>query len=155
MESLLLIRINTPNRKCMTAIFHQFTPTELYIGIVQPANITDQNQPEPPTLGFHPTGCGFLDAFVANVHNHGVHTTAYHAHLMGVSKTELCFTVLTLTGMSFTDFTDAYILLLAKDLMEDKKNDLKFVAQRLGFGSYSGFYRFIIRKKKEKPSWLK
>ena len=139
----------------MTAIFRQFTPTELYIGIVQPATITDQNPTEPPTLGFHLTGCGFLDAFVANVHNHGVHTTAYHAHLMGVSKTELCFTVLTLTGMSFTDFTDAYILLMAKDLMEDKKNDLKFVSQRLGFGSYSGFYRFIIRKKKEKPSWLK
>jgi len=40
---------------------------------------------------------------------------------------------------------------MVNDLLKDKKNDLKFVAQRLGFGSYSGFYRFMMRNGKGKP----
>lgn len=45
-----------------------------------------------------------------------------------------------------TDLTEAYILLMANDLLKEKKNELRVTAKRLGFGSYSGFYRFMMRK---------
>lgn len=137
----------------MPAIFHQYTPAELYIGIGQPAIVTAENSSETPSTGFRATGCAFLDAFVGNLHNHGAHTTSYHAVLLGITPTELCFTLITLTGMTFTDFTTSYILLMAKDLMKDKKNDLKHISQCLGFGSYSGFYRFYMRNVKQMPKW--
>ena len=54
-------------------------------------------------------------------------------------------------GYEVYRFSEAYILLMVNDLLKDKKNDLKFVAQRLGFGSYSGFYRFMMRNGKGKP----
>jgi len=61
-------------------------------------------------------------------------------------------TVLTLTGMKHTDFTEAYVLLMANDLLKGSKKDLKQVSKRLGFGSYSGFYRFMLRKGMGRPS---
>jgi len=138
----------------MQAIFHQFTPAELYIGISVPKDTVPDNATESPVAGFHPTGCAFFDLFLGNLHQYGMHNSGYHAAKLGVTKTGFYFTLQTLTGMTFTDFSTAYILLMVNDLMKDKKTDLKVIAHRLGFGSYSGFYRFMIRNKKEKPSWL-
>ncbi len=138
----------------MCAVFHQFTPAELYIGITEPVNTVADNASEAPATGFHTTGYAFLDIFLANLHQHGMHTANYHAALLGIKKIELCFTLQTLTGMTFTDFTEAYILLMAKDLLKGTKIDLKDVSKRLGFGSYSGFYRFMMRKGMGKPSWV-
>ena len=65
----------------------------------------------------------------------------------------MCNTTFTLTGMKYTDFTEAYVLLMATDLLKNNKKELRDVAKRLGFGSYSGFYRFMMRKGKGRPSW--
>lgn len=138
----------------MQATFKQYTPAELYINMDQPETLEADSPTEVPTTGFRPTGSAFLDAFVNNLHQHGIRTGNYHAALLGVNRTEMCTTVLTLTGMKYTDFTEAYVLLMANDLLKSKKKDLKLVATRLGFGSYSGFYRFVMRNMKEKPSWL-
>jgi AraC-like DNA-binding protein len=79
-------------------------------------------------------------------------TADFHSAKLDVTKTEFCFTLQTLTGMNFTDFTTEYILLMANDLLKDKKIDLKDVSIRLGFGSYSGFYRFMMRNGMGRPS---
>ena len=141
----------------MQATFHQYAPSALYIGTSkEPVILAEEStvQTPPPAEYFNSTGCSFLDAFVGNLHHRGLQTGQFHAALLGISRTELCFTVQTLTGMPYTDFTVEYILLMAKDLMGDKQQDLKDHSQRLGFGSYSGFYRFIRRNIKEKPSKL-
>jgi len=138
----------------MLATFKQYSPADLYINMNAPETLEADSSTEVPTTGFRPTGNAFLDAFVNNLHQHGVRTGDYHAHLLGIKRTEMCVTVLTLTGMNFTDFTEAYILLMANDLLKDKKKELKAVAKRLGFGSYSGFYRFMMRKGMGKPSWV-
>ena len=138
----------------MCAVFHQFTPAELYIGITEPINTVADTASEAPVTGFRATGYAFLDLFLANLHQHGMHTANYHAALLGIKKIEFCFTLQTLTGMTFTYFTEAYILLMAKDLLKGTKIDLKDVSKRLGFGSYSGFYRFMMRKGMGKPSWV-
>ena len=138
----------------MKATFKQYKPADLYINMNSPETLEADSSTEVPTTGFRPTGNSFLDAFVNNLHQHGIRTGDYHARMLGVKRTEMCVTVLTLTGMNFTDFTEAYILLMANDLLKVKKKELKTVAKRLGFGSYSGFYRFMMRKGMGKPSWV-
>ena len=139
----------------MCAVFHQFTPVELYIGVVKPATTVVENSTETPFTGFRATGYPFLDIFLSNLHQYGMRTADFHTARMDLTKPEFCFTLQTLTGMNFTDFTEAYILLMAADLLKDKKKELRDVAKRLGFGSYSGFYRFMMRKAKKMPSRLK
>jgi AraC-like DNA-binding protein len=138
----------------MCAVFHQFTPAELYIGITEPINTVADTASEAPAPGFRATSYAFLDLFLANLHRHGMHTANYHAALLDIKKIEFCFTLQTLTGMTFTDFTEAYILLMATDLLKAPNKDLKHISKRLGFGSYSGFYRFMLRKGMGKPSWV-
>lgn len=137
----------------MKATFKQYTPAELYLNLDPPETLEADSSIEVPTTGFRPTGNAFLDAFVNNLHQQGIRTGDYHAKLLGIKRSEMCITVLTLTGMSYTDFTEAYILLMANDLLKTKKNELRDTAKRLGFGSYSGFYRFMIRKGMGRPSW--
>lgn len=138
----------------MKATFKQYTPAELYINLDPPETLEADSSKEVPTTGFRPTGNAFLDAFVNNLHYHGIRTGDYHAALLGVKRAEMCTAVYVLTGLKYTDFTETYILLMVNDLLKTKKKDLKYVSKRLGFGSYSGFYRFMIRKKMGKPSWV-
>ena len=138
----------------MKATFKQYAPTDLYINMNEPDTFEADGPNETPTNGFRPTGGAFLDAFVGNLHQRGIHTGDYHAALLGVKRSDMCVSISTLTGMSYTDFTEAYILLMANDLLKQKKKDLKLISKRLGFGSYSGFYRFMMRKGKVKPSWV-
>jgi hypothetical protein len=131
----------------MKAKFHQFTPLELYGRISDPDTLEADS-----TIGFDITGGTFLDTFVGNLHQHGIRTALYHAALLGISRIELSFTIQALTGLSYTDFTTQYILLIATDLVKNKKKDLKDIAAQLGFGSYSGFYRFMLRNGSDMPS---
>lgn len=140
----------------MQANYHQYSPSELYIGmgkelLTVTAEVNTASTP-PPTECFRVTGCFFLDAFVGNLHQYGYRTGLFHARLLGISPTEFYVTMQTITGMPYTDFASEYILLMAKDLMGDKQKKLTHLPARLGFGSYSGFYRFIKRQTKEKPS---
>ena len=137
----------------MKATFKQYTPADLYIKMNQPETMEADSSIEVPTTGFCPTDCAFLDAFVNNLHQYGIHNGDYHAALLGIKRSDMCISISTLTGMSYTDFTEAYILLMVNDLLKEKKNELRVTAKRLGFGSYSGFYRFMMRKGMGKPSW--
>ena len=138
----------------MNATFKQYKPADLYINMDQPETMEADSSIEVPTTGFRPTGSSFLDAFVNNLHQRGIRSGDYHAAKLGIKRTEMCVTILTLTGMTFTDFTEAYILLMATDLLKAPNKDLKHISKRLGFGSYSGFYRFMLRKGMGKPSWV-
>ena len=138
----------------MNATFKQYKPADLYINMDQPETMEADSSIEVPTTGFRPTGSSFLDAFVNYLHQRGIRSGDYHAAKLGIKRTDMCVTIFTLTGMSYTDFTEAYILLMAKDLLKGTKIDLKKVSKRLGFGSYSGFYRFMLRKGMGRPSWV-
>ena len=131
----------------MNAKFHQFTPEELYVGMVEPNTLEADVEYDLTENGFRATGCRFLDAFLGNLHQYGCQTAKFHASLLGVEYTDFCFTIITLTGMKFTDFTTRYVLLMANDVLKDKKKSMPEKAKALGFGSYSGMYRFLIRNK--------
>lgn len=133
----------------MNATFKQYKPADLYINMNQPETLEADSSKEVPTTGFCPTG----SAFVNNLHQRGLHSGNFHAKLLGIQRSDMCTTVFTLTGMKYTDFTEAYVLLMANDLLKQKKRDHKQIGKRLGFRSYSGFYRFMMRNGMGKPSW--
>ncbi len=133
----------------MNATFKQYKPADLYINMNQPETLEADSSKEVPTTGFCPTG----SAFVNNLHQRGLHSGNFHAKLLGIQRSYMCTTVFTLTGMKYTDFTEAYVLLMATDLLKQKKRDHKQIGKRLGFRSYSGFYRFMMRNGMGKPSW--
>ena len=133
----------------MNATFKQYKPADLYINMDQPETLEADSSKEVPTTGFCPTG----SAFVNNLHQRGLHSGHFHAKLLGIQRSDMCTTVFTLTGMKYTDFTEAYVLLMANDLLKQKKRDHKQIGKRLGFRSYSGFYRFMMRNGMGKPSW--
>lgn len=138
----------------MKATFKQYTPEELFINLELPDTLEADSPTEIPTSGFRPTGNAFLDAFVQNLHHCGIHSGNYHAKKLGIKTNDLFTTVLTLTGMNYSDFTERYVLLMANELFKHRRRNHQQIAKRLGFGSYSGFYRFMIRKGMGKPSWV-
>ena len=138
----------------MNITFKQYTPADLYIGVGESETLEADCEMDDVT-GFRPVGGPFLNAFVNNLHYLGIHSTDFHAKKLGISSDSLCLTVETLTGMSYSDFAAQYVLLMATDLLKNRKHtELKSIAKRLGFGSYSGFYRFMLRNGKGKPSWV-
>lgn len=137
----------------MKASFKQYSPAELFINLELPDTLEADSATDIPTCGFRPTGTAFLDAFVQNLHQQGIRTGHFHAQKLGIKTNDLFTTILVLTGMNYSDFTESYVLLMANELLKQKKRNHQQIAKRLGFGSYSGFYRFMIRKGMGKPSW--
>lgn len=131
----------------MSITFKQYAPSDLYIGVGEPGTLEPDSELDDIT-GFRPIGGAFLNAFVNNLHYLGIHTADFHAAKLGIPRIDFCFAVQILTGMTYTNFTETYILLMANDLLKDRKTSLKTVSERLGFGSYSGFYRFMLRNGK-------
>jgi len=130
----------------MNPTYKQYAPRELYVPIPVPDTLEAENEYDLAYVGYRHTGSAFFDAFMSNLYHYGRYNASYHARLLGIEYPKLCVTILVLTGMTYTDFVDEYILLLADDLLKNrlKGSELKDVAQRLGFGSYSGFYHFMV-----------
>ena len=134
----------------MYANFKQYKPIDIFRTCI-PAEDTSDDRFEECN---HKTGCVFLDLFVTHLTKYGLKSGRFHASLLGITQTELFFTVQTLTGLSYTDFIHGYLELMVRELIKKPEYDLKKISKRLGYHSYSGFYRFVSRNMKEKPSWL-
>ena len=132
--------------------FHQYYPEELYLGIDNPPATDKENNATEPKNGFRKTGIEFFDIFMNNLYRHGMRTSKFHAYLLGIEPNELCFTIQTLTGMTYSQFTTKCIILMTKDLLMRRPDDVKVLPGRLGFLSYSGFYRFLKRHTKKTPT---
>ena len=91
----------------------------------------------------------FFDAFMANLQHHGIRNARFHAELLGINYAEMCVAVSVITGMSYTDFVEGYILIKAEDLIRNKsaKTTIQDIAASVGL-SYSGFYQFMVRHRK-------
>lgn len=142
----------------MLTPFKQFTPVELYIGIDNPKPIApegDESQPTEKINGFRSTGCDFLDIFLNNLYVHGLHSCTFHSKLLRIEPLALSYTVQTLTGLKYADFSAQCTLLMANDLLNRSNNGLSKVSNRLGFTSYSGFFRFLKRYTKQSPTGRK
>lgn len=131
----------------MKATFKQYSPQELYIPIVKASTLEAEEIMEPTEQGYKRTGGEFFDTFMKQLYKHGRKNASYHAHLLGIPYGKLCVCIQIMTGMPFNDFIDECTLLFADDLLKNRKKSeqLKEVAKRLGFGTYSSFYHFMVR----------
>lgn len=142
----------------MSTPFRQYTPAELYIGIDNPEPVNpegDEGQPTEKKNGFRSTGCDFIDIFLNNVYVYGIRTAQFHAKMLKIEPLSLRYTVQTLTGKGYMVFVSECILLMAEDLLNRNSNDLKTITNRLGFSTYSGFFRLMKRYAKRSPTGRK
>lgn len=127
----------------MNVKFKQLIPSDFYIGMTVNDSLEADTETD-STSGFRPVGGYFLNAFVGNLHTHGLRSASFHANMLGISQTALCTTVLTLTGMLYSDFSNQYILLMVRDLWADKQWKKQDIATRVGM-STSGLFRLMVR----------
>ena len=103
----------------MFPTFHQYYPEELYPGIDNPtAAVSEITTPSEPKNGFRKTGIEFFDQFLSNLYQYGIRSTKVHARLLGIEPKELCLTIQTLTGTTYTQFTSKCIILMTKYLLK-------------------------------------
>jgi len=133
----------------MAATFKQYSPQELYVPVSMPDTLEAENEYDLPAQGFRSTGSAFFDTFMANLQHHGIRNARFHAELLGINYAEMCVAVSVITGMTYTDFVQGYILIKAEDLIRNKsaKTTIQDIAASVGF-SYSGFYQFMVRHRK-------
>jgi hypothetical protein len=133
----------------MAATFKQYSPQELYVPVSNPDTLEAENEYDLPALGFRPTGSVFFDAFMRNLERYGIRNARFHADLLGINYGEMCVAISVITGRTYTDFVEGYVLVKADDLIRNKsgKTTMKDIAASVGF-SYSGFYHFMVRHRK-------
>lgn len=133
------------------ARFYQFTALDLYHKVV-PAS--QRNITTGAILPNTDTICPEILLILAqNLYKYGNRTMKFHAYLLELDTDELRFTIKTLTGKTFTDFSEDFLVLMIRDLLGDfpKHGKVQKIAKQLGY-STSGLYRFMTRKMKRTPS---
>lgn len=128
----------------MAATFKQYSPAELYNGIEILDSLEADTEGDQP-MGFRRTGSAFLDAFTGNLFQFGLLSSTFHAKRLGISSISLCYTVQTLTGLTYSEFTEQCIVLMVCDFLKQNKMQKKDLAKRVGM-SPSGLYRLLQRR---------
>jgi len=130
----------------MTATYKQYSPQDVYVPVSKPDSLEADNEFDLPILGFRPTGGVFFDTFMTNLCRYGIRNARFHADLLGINYPEMCIGISVITGMTYTDFVEGFVLIKAEDLIINKsgKTTMKDIAASVGF-SYSGFYHFMVR----------
>jgi len=139
----------------MLTPYRQFKPADIYIGIDNPQPVgteSEAGQLAKKINGFRDTGCEFFDVFLNNLYIYGLRSCLFHANLLGIESRVLNYAIEALTGMKYVAFTAACTLLMADDLLNKSNKDFIKVANRLGFTTYSGFFRFLKRYNKKSPT---
>ena len=133
------------------ARFYQFTPLDVYHKVLPAEAEKDVSGPLLPNVdAIFPE---FLLLFGQNLIRYGNRTLKFHAARLELDADELRFGIKALTGKSFTDFSEDFMVLRIRDLLGEfpTRGSLKEKSRMLGF-SMSGLYRFMMRKMKRTPS---
>lgn len=138
------------------AAFHQFTPAQLYARVAhsQQEAATDENPGnDAPPAPNEPPCPELLRLLAESLYRHGLLTLKFHARRLGIAPEELRHVMKPLTGMSYTRFSEAFILLRIQEVLGNNVpwGTLATKAEQLGF-STSGLYRFMQRHLKKTPT---
>ncbi len=141
--------INT-NQKSM-ALFYQFTAQDIYNKVT---NGDSKLSPLGPSLPNIDSICPeLLILFGQNLLKYGNHSASFHAAKLEVEMIDLRYGIKLLTGKSYTEFTEDFMVLRVRKEVGDsvKWGELSAKAKELGFSS-SGLYRFMKSNMKRTPS---
>lgn len=129
-----------------TAAFKQFAPEDIYAGI----RFVGSDKVVPHNIVYcevmnHPTGIEFLDRFADLMKDYGHRFPNWYAGCLGIKTLQLTATVSTLTGCTFVDFMERYLLLLVTDLLTQTDSPVDAVARRTGFPRASELNQYLRR----------
>lgn len=133
------------------ALFYQFTALDVYHKVLPADAKRETAGPILPNVdAIFPE---LLLMLGRNLMRYGNGTLRFHAARLELDMDELRFGVKALTGKTFTDFSEDFLVLRIRDILGEfpERGSLKEKARELGF-SMSGLYRFMKRKMKRTPS---
>lgn len=117
-----------PEDVYVSVLTKEVTEEQLWLGM-------DTTRP-----GRKPSGCFFLDAFVDLMHEKLRYARASaYADGLGVELEDLYGYLRVVTGISFRDWRDRYLLLMVKELLRDTEKGCLEIARFLGFDSNTAF----------------
>lgn len=101
--------------------------------------------------GNRPSGNNFIDIFAHIIRKYGRKDVQDYARIMGVSSSSLCGAIRALGGMGAAEWRNQYLLLEAKELLENTSMEITDISKRLGFTQPSVFSKFFRSQTKKQP----
>lgn len=120
-----------PEDVFITAFDRKPTEEELWMGA--PADFK----------GNRPSGNDFIDLFVYLIRKYGRKDIKDYARMMGVSSNDLYGAISAIGGMGAPEWRNQYLLLAAKDLLENSTMRIDEISAHLGFSQPSVFSKFF------------
>ncbi|RHJ81545.1 helix-turn-helix domain-containing protein [Parabacteroides sp. AM08-6] len=117
--------------------------------------------------GNRPTGNNFVDLFAYLIRKYGRKDTCFYARIMGVKTEDLNMAIRAMSGISGWEWRNRYLLLEAKELLEESNMQINDISAKLGFSQPSVFTKFFqanthsqpwewrINKKEPGKNWKK
>ena len=141
----------------MAFTYRKYTPEEVF-----PFYTKRELTPEETAKGMKlneygnvPTGVDFLDRFAGLIRQLRWSTLEDYAKVTGIDERRLSATILTLTGRTFNEWIDFYVLLGAYEMLENTKKKATEIGKILGFSQLSVFSKFCKNRTKYTPSELR
>ena len=101
--------------------------------------------------GNRPSGNDFIDLFARLVRQYQSRDIAFYAKTMGVEKLHFGYAIRAMTGMSPVEWRDRYTMLSAKELLRKTDQNIRNIAQQMGFNSAAAFSRFFSHHARMAP----
>ena len=130
-------------------------PEDLYLSVL-PDFVPDeaarwQGRIDPRRPGRYATGFEAMDALVDALHSRGYQTSEQCGAQMGVEGCYLNGFIRIVSGLSFAEWRDHYLLLMACELLDKTKTDVQDIARRVGFASSTAFSRWFQKQTGRQP----
>lgn len=96
--------------------------------------------------GFHgnrPSGNDFMDLFALLIRKYGRKEIGEYAERMGVSAADLCGAVRAMSGIGAAEWRNRYLVLEAKELLENSSCEIRRISEQLGFSQPSVFSKLF------------
>ena len=141
--------------KIMEHTYKKILPEDVFLSVSE-RKATEQElwKGYPAVLkGNRPTGCHFMDCFADLMHQYMHFPIESYAKILGLSKDVLSKTIFSLTGITFTEWRERYVMLAARELLLETDWGIQKIGKRLGFNACTTFSRFFTKHEKACPSW--
>lgn len=137
-----------------TVIYTPVTPGEVFLPYFQ----TELSEAELWTgvtrneFGNRPSGCRFIDCFAGIIRRSGYTDVTRISREIGVNRTALQYTIVTLTGLTPKAWIDWWLLTTICHMLEKTDWPIKKIAQKLNFTSQIVLTTYFTKHKKIPPT---
>ena len=103
------------------------------------------------TIPNYTSGNEFIDELAQQMNQYMMRQSGFYEHAMNLGSHVLHKMMLSITGLTFNEWRNAYILLAANELLACTNHTLDVIGKRLGFASSKSFSIWYIRITKTTP----